>query len=218
MAMRNSKILNYTIALVMTAGISVAAEPSEITWGELAPPQAIIEDPFAELTPDQLDSLRTILRYETSRDKSNSFITAERAENLRNQLADEGLDVEWLFEQREIIIEKRRAQSIAVNEDVIGEDVRIPGYVLPLDFDGQKVTSFLLVPYAGACIHTPPPPANQMVLVSYPDGIEVSGLFTPVWIEGKMNAEYSVQDVGLSDGESRVEVGYGMSAENVYLF
>lgn len=217
MAMANSKSLIFAVALV-TAGISAAAEPSEISWAELAPPQAIIEDPFTELTTEQLEALRTILRYESSKDKSNSYITAERAENLRNQLADEGLDVEWLFEQRETIIQERHAQSIAVNENVIGTEVRIPGYVLPLEFDGQKVTSFLLVPYAGACIHTPPPPANQMVHVSYPDGIEVSGLFTPVWIEGKMSAEYSTQDVGLSDGESRVEVGYGMSAKKVRLY
>ncbi len=131
---------------------------------------------------------------------------------------DEGLDVELLFEQRELIIQERRAQSTAVNPNVIGKEVRLPGYVLPLEFEGQKVTSFLLVPYAGACIHTPPPPANQMVHVTYPDGIEVSGLFTPVWIEGKMNAEFSVQDVGLSDGGSRVEVGYEMSANDVYLY
>lgn len=217
MALANPNLLVCTLAF-LTAGMSAAAERSAISWEELAPPQSAIEDPFVELAPEQLDALRMILRFEASKSKSTSFITAERAENLRSQLLDEGLDVELLFEQRELIIQERRAQSTAVNPNVIGKEVRLPGYVLPLEFEGQKVTSFLLVPYAGACIHTPPPPANQMVHVTYPDGIEVSGLFTPVWIEGKMNAEFSVQDVGLSDGGSRVEVGYEMSANDVYLY
>ncbi|MBT3139716.1 DUF3299 domain-containing protein [Phaeobacter gallaeciensis] len=217
MALANPHLLVCALAF-MTAGMSAAAERSAINWEELAPPQPAIEDPFVELAPEQLDALRMIARFEAAKDKSTSYITAEQAENLRNKLLDEGLDVEWLFKQREIVIEERRAQAAAVNPNVIGKEVRIPGYVIPLEFEGQKVTSFLLVPYAGACIHTPPPPANQMVHVTYPDGIEVSGLFTPVWIEGKMNAEFSVQDVGLSDGGSRVEVGYEMSANDVYLY
>lgn len=47
-----------------------------------------------------------------------------------------------------------------------GKKVRLPGFVLPLDQVGDAVKSFLLVPYFGACIHTPPPPANQIVLVN----------------------------------------------------
>lgn len=217
MALGNPKLFICAIAF-MALGMSAAAERSAISWTELVGPQLIVEDPFAGLAPEQLDALRTILRFETSKDASSRYITSHEAEKLRSQLSSEGLDVDWLFKQRELIIQQRQAQSAAVNPDVIGMEVRMPGYVLPLEFEGQKVTSFLLVPYAGACIHTPPPPVNQMVHVTYPDGIEVVGLFTPVWIEGKMNAEFSVQDVGLSDGGSRVEVGYKMSAEKVSLY
>ncbi len=217
MALGNPKLFIGAIAF-MALGMSAAAERPAINWTELVGPQSVVEDPFAELAPEQLDALRIILRFETSQDASSKNTTFHEAQKLRSQLSREGLDVDWLFKQREIIIQQRRAQSTAVNPDVIGKDVRIPGYVLPLEFEGQKVTSFLLVPYAGACIHTPPPPANQMVHVVYPDGIEVTGLFTPVWVEGKINAELSVRDVGLSDGESRVEVGYKMSPENVSLY
>ncbi|AXI46297.1 DUF3299 domain-containing protein [Sulfitobacter sp. SK012] len=217
MAVKKPRLLVYVIAC-MIVGVSAAAERSEIGWAELIPPQSAIEDPFTELGPEQLDALRKILRFEASKDTTSSFITPEEAEKLRSQLSGDGLDVDRLFEQREIIIQERRAQSTAVNPNVIGIDVRIPGYVLPLEFKGKKVTSFLLVPYAGACIHTPPPPANQMVHVNYPDGIEVSGLFTPVWIEGKMIAKFSVQNVGLSDGGAQVEVGYEMSPEDIYLY
>ncbi len=205
-------------AVLTLFGFAAAAEQSEISWAELAPPQTEIEDPFAALSSDQMDSLRMILRYELSEDKSRGSVTATDADRLRTQLAGQGLDVDWLFQQREDIMQQRRAQAIAINNELIGTEIRLPGFVLPLEYDGQKVTSFLLVPYAGACIHTPPPPANQMVHVSYPDGIEISGLFTPVWIEGKMNAELSVQNIGFSDGEAPVEVGYEMSAEKVYFY
>jgi len=217
MALRITKVLACVMAC-MICSVSALAEGSSISWEELTPPESVIDDPFIELSNEQLDALRKILRFEMSKGNSTSRITSEEADGLRSQLSSEGLDVDWLFKQREIVMRARREQATAVNPDIVGTDVRLPGYVLPLEFDGQKVTSFLLVPYAGACIHTPPPPANQMVHVTYPDGIEVSGLFTPVWIEGKMNAEFLVQDVSFSDGGSRVEVGYEMSADSVDLY
>lgn len=44
-----------------------------------------------------------------------------------------------------------------------GRKVRLPGFVIPLERKGEEVVEFLLVPYFGACIHTPPPPANQII-------------------------------------------------------
>lgn len=46
-----------------------------------------------------------------------------------------------------------------------GKRVSIPGFMVPLEDDAESVTEFLLVPYAGACIHVPPPPPNQIVHV-----------------------------------------------------
>ena len=61
----------------------------------------------------------------------------------------------------------------------------------------------------------PPPPPNQIVHVSYPEGIEVNGLFTPVWITGTMMAQSSVQKVGYSDGQKDVSVSYTMRPNRV---
>lgn len=217
--MKTQKSLLLCSALALLIGASPGgADPQVVGWDKLAPAQTVIADPFASLTRDQLDALRLILRIEMSKDTASSSMAPEDARMLREGLADEGLDVDWLFAQRESIMEKRRAQSTSVNPSIVGQKIRIPGYLLPLQFDGLNVTEFLLVPYAGACIHTPPPPANQMVLVTFETGIEVAGLFTPVWIEGAMNAAYSVQDVGFADGASRVEVGYEMSADSVELY
>ncbi len=47
-----------------------------------------------------------------------------------------------------------------------GKAIRIPGFMVPLDdMDYESVGLFLLVPDPQACIHVPPPPANQMIYV-----------------------------------------------------
>ena len=56
-----------------------------------------------------------------------------------------------------------------------GKRVRIGGYVVPLDFEATTVKEFLLVPFVGACIHVPPPPANQIIYVKAEKGFEVAG-------------------------------------------
>lgn len=147
---------------------------------------------------------------ETRAEQSDDAEERSKAQALREQLSKDGLDVDGLFAARVEIIEKREAAASAVNEDIVGASVRLPGYMLPLNFENRKAVEFLLVPTVGACIHTPPPPANQLVHVVYPAGIEVDGLFQPVWITGTMIAQSSVQDVGYVDGQAPVSVSYSM--------
>ena len=68
-----------------------------------------------------------------------------------------------------------------------GKTVRIPGYMVPLEDEAEIVNEFLLVPYVGACIHTPPPPPNQIVQVKMNSSKKVKMSFwDPIWIEGKL--------------------------------
>jgi len=46
-----------------------------------------------------------------------------------------------------------------------GAAVKLTGYVVPLEGGKAALKEFLLVPYFGACVHSPPPPANQIVHV-----------------------------------------------------
>ena len=80
-------------------------------------------------------------------------------------------------------------QSAPVVPELDGKMVRIPGFVVPLDGVGQKVTEFFLVPYFGACIHTPPPPSNQIILTRFEPGTELKNLFDAVWIPGTPKVE-----------------------------
>jgi len=88
-----------------------------------------------------------------------------------------------------------------------GKHVRIGGYVVPLDFDATTVKEFLLVPFVGACIHVPPPPANQIIYVKADKGFEVAGQFDPVTVTGTIKTEPAF--TGLADA------GYSIDAETV---
>lgn len=90
-----------------------------------------------------------------------------------------------------------------------GALIRIGGYVVPLDFDATKVKEFLLVPFVGACIHVPPPPANQIIYVKTERPFEVKGSFDPVWVTGKLNVATTF--TGLA------EAGYTIEADAVEL-
>ena len=53
-----------------------------------------------------------------------------------------------------------------VRIDLNEKEVRIPGFIVPVDFEQQQtITRFLLVPYFGACIHcllyTSPSPRDK---------------------------------------------------------
>ncbi|XBQ14897.1 MAG: DUF3299 domain-containing protein [Oceanicaulis sp.] len=88
-------------------------------------------------------------------------------------------------------------QTFNVVDDLDGERVRIPGYILPFDFSGSgEVTRFLLVPYVGACIHVPPPPPNQLVYVTTETPITVERMWDPVFAEGVMRTERQDNELG----------------------
>jgi hypothetical protein len=101
------------------------------------------------------------------------------------------------------------APALAATTNVVKElddvQVKIAGYILPLDFEETIVKEFLLVPYVGACIHVPPPPPNQIIYVTSEDGVEVTGMYTPVWATGTLKAH--------SVSRELADVGYTMTLD-----
>ncbi len=84
-----------------------------------------------------------------------------------------------------------------VVEELDGLTVRMPGYVVPLDFaESGTFSEFLLVPYFGACIHSPPPPPNQIVYVTAEPAAKIDDIWLPVWVEGVMTTETNENDTG----------------------
>ncbi|MGR5068008.1 MULTISPECIES: DUF3299 domain-containing protein [Vibrio] len=76
-----------------------------------------------------------------------------------------------------------------VRPELNGSQVKIPGFVIPLEGDANTVTEFLLVPYFGACIHVPPPPPNQIIYVKFPKGAPVQELWDVIYVVGELKTE-----------------------------
>jgi len=102
--------------------------------------------------------------------------------------------------------------NVSVNPELDGQSLRIPGFVVPLDSEGEVVKEFLLVPYFGACLHYPPPPPNQIVYVRYSQGLQLEDLWQPVWVEGTIHTQIQtvegVATAGYSINEAKSIVLY----------
>jgi hypothetical protein len=91
--------------------------------------------------------------------------------------------------------------------------IRIAGFVVPLESDHGQVKEFLLVPYFGACIHTPPPPANQIIHVFPKKPVKNMQTMDAMWVSGTMKiarSRTSDNTMGLVGS-----VGYEMTADIV---
>lgn len=212
------KALLLSAALTLTASVSFADQAKEIGWEELAAPTSVFENPFENLTDQQMQTLARILRLdylvETEKDAEAKVEVAD----LRKGLSKEGIDADFLLAERIRIMTKLENESRMPNTSVVGQTVRMPGYLLPLELDGNLAVEFLLVPTVGACIHTPPPPANQIVYVRYPAGYPTESLFTPVWISGELRSEFDSHSLYMVDGEADVDVTYKMDADSVIAY
>ena len=87
-------------------------------------------------------------------------------------------------------------RSAPVVGELDGQQVRLPGFMVPLDFEDTETSEFLLVPYFGACIHVPPPPSNQIVYVTTVAGYPMKELFEPVWVTGVISTKAFLNEVG----------------------
>jgi uncharacterized protein len=84
------------------------------------------------------------------------------------------------------------------NSQLDGAPVKLPGYVVPLEEVKGEVSEFLLVPYFGACIHTPPPPANQIIHVTVTKPLKGLRSMDTVWVSGVLKTARMDSSMGTS--------------------
>ena len=150
--------------------VLVAAGPA------LAAPEEVRELEWEELMPEGWDPL--------------AELDALAGDDVQN-LSDNSVRAIELFNAYQEAV-----RSAPVVRELDGQQVRLPGFVVPLDFEGTETSEFLLVPYFGACIHVPPPPSNQIVYVTTVAGYPLQELFDPVWVTGEIRTEAHLNDVG----------------------
>ena len=159
--------------LLLVATPLWAAQPKELTWSEMIPPDAAPEVP--EMAPlhdlSQLGNLDPEAAPAAKQDLPNAPVVP------------------------------------ALN----GQNIRLPGYIVPLEVNEEgRTTEFLLVPYFGACIHVPPPPSNQIVHVTSHVGVKLDELYQPYWIEGALQVKPSSSELA--------DAGYQMDAQKIYVY
>ncbi len=170
---------------------SVAAEPRELSWEQLMPQGE--EERLAELYTSYYEDLTTRMAQSYSSNGSSEAqdLIASVAEGSANDTMEQ-------------------IGTFNVVEELNGETVRIPGYVVPFDFSAEAAyREFLLVPYFGACLHTPPPPPNQIVFVKADPAASITDIYEPVWVEGVLKTGEFNSDLANTAYEltlSKVEV------------
>lgn len=107
-------------------------------------------------------------------------------------------------------LSSQQPASSGVRGDWNGQIVRMPGFIVPIDQRGTGVVAFILVPYVGACVHVPPPPANQLVFVTTETPYESAGMFEAVNVTGMFGV--SSLSTHLAD------IGYALSADKIEPF
>ncbi len=210
----------FSALLVMLLVLSDAAAeaPYKITWENLVPPAPPLKDPVSHLSVDHQVELELIY---SAREMKRRGLTGQNgppvaeALQLEAKLKKAGLDVDELLakyhEYNLALVRLGEAVVPTLDKRVI----RMAGYALPLEFTGKGVTEFLLVPYVGACIHSPPPPANQMVFVKLKQSFVIKDLYTPVMVTGRMTIKPATKLLSLVDGQANVDTGYALAASRV---
>ena len=207
-----NRIFSIFFAIVFASMPIMAAEgPRTLGWDDLVPKGGANDNPFNKLSMDQqldvesLIAIRDLKRRGAISDVSED---AEQAVEIRHKLQKQGLNPTALmmaFDRLQSDIDIRNKMAVA---SLDGKMVRIPGYALPLEHAGTGVTEMLLVPYVGACIHVPPPPANQTLFVKLSQSYKSDDLYEPVWITGRMKVKATNKSLTFVDGSAGVDSAY----------
>lgn len=208
------------IMFCLAATSGWAGSFQSISWGDLAENLSASDNPYYGLTADEAHLLGILVDVSVARLAGEVLSQQDlKGEEIAlAALSSVGIDGAAKVLEVKKFDSRLHASRTALNAELLGQEVEILGFALPLSFVGVKVTEFLLVPYAGACIHTPPPPSNQVIFVNVPNGFEMRGLFDPVIVGGTISSSIESMSVELSDGNAEFPVGYQLKAEFVELF
>ena len=100
--------------------------------------------------------------------------------------------------------------STKLNPALADAYIKMPGFIIPIDISADGVTSFILVPYVGACIHVPPPPPNQLVFVTTKVPWPSERLWEAVWVTGTMQNKVQYTEVA--------DTGYELEADWIEIY
>lgn len=153
---------------------------------------------WTDLMPEEdLEALRNPPDY------LSEIEDGSEADQLTSQFKNSGTVAEDRYQQALV--------SKEIRPEFNGRHIRIPGYIVPLEFDDfQTITTFFLVPFFGACIHLPPPPPNQIIYAEFEPGIRLDALYDPFWINGTLYTTLMENDMATA--------AYSMAVSGIELY
>ncbi len=205
------RIAQIFILLVLFSSEANAEEPKTITWENLVPKHVALKNPLQELELQVRLNIEyiAVTRFQ-ERTGQISMVDPdyEFALELEQELKLKNIDFEPLIKDFDKFLDAIEVRNRTIVTKLDGKLVRIPGYALPLESTATSITEFLLVPTVGACIHTPVPPANQMIYVKVNDTYTIHKLYEPIWVIGHIEIEHINTAINYSDGDGDVESAY----------
>ncbi|MEM1001526.1 MAG: DUF3299 domain-containing protein [Bacteroidota bacterium] len=207
------------VTLLITTALS-AQDYKLLTWKDLEPEQDF-EDPYEKLELAQLRQLGELAYYREIEQIAKDELTPyelKRKDSLAKWLTEAKVDYEYLFKIRPKVEEMRAKMANNMNKKLDNTNIEISGYLLPLNFNQGKANEFLLVPWVGACIHTPSPPKNQIIYVKTLEWMDAIELYDPVVLSGLLEVEDRVSELFLGDGTADISTGYNVSNGTVFKF
>ena len=200
---------------------SAIASQAPLEWQDLIDESAqTYEDPFRDLTYDQIDDLRTVL---VERGRLDEAVLSDDARDVaqaklneaKARLADDGLDADWLIAQRWLVAERRERAATAVNPALDGETIVLGGFAIPAPPEADGTRIVYLVPERGMCSHTPPPNPNQMIRARLNGDWSPQMMHEPVRLTGTLIAEETRHSFRIVDGELPMRASFVMEVEEV---
>ena len=208
-------------ALVFSTTSVLATENQPVAWDDLIDQSAqTFEDPYRDLTYDQIENLREII-IETARiaegglGHADKALSEDRISGAKELLADDGIDADWLIDQRWVVADRREKAATAANPNLDGQTVSLAGFAILAPADADGTTVVYLVPERGMCSHMPPPNANQMIRARVNGDWSPSAMHEPVRLTGKLSIEETNHSFRIVDGDVPMRASYTLDATKV---
>ncbi|WP_165798772.1 DUF3299 domain-containing protein [Shimia abyssi] len=195
------------------------AEAVGVAWSDLVD-QSVqrFDDPYADLSAKQLQALIEIVQLRERLDGGQVFqedrvSASARLRAAEGDLAEAGIDIDWLISQRWVVAERREAAAWAGNAALDGKTVILSGYTIPAPADADGRPSAYLVPERGMCSHSPPPAPNQMVRLRLNEDWAPRLLYEPVVVHGVLSLDPSKREVVVVDGYVPMHASFSLEVK-----
>lgn len=185
-----TRILCFIVLLLSGAALAQPITYTTVDWTDLLPDADLqgLENP-------------PIIDHGTGPDQPVSSLDSMAPEANPIPSEDDFTESEW----------QRALTSDRIRPEWNGRTVRVPGFVVPLEFDDDMVIKeFFLVPYFGACIHMPPPPPNQIIHVKMAKGFTLDNLYEAFWVSGRLSTTSVRNDMA--------HAAYSMEAHSIKIY